>query len=68
MQHPAVAGNVELAIDATGCGRPVCDMFAHAGIKFTGVIITAGHEETVGGKDNYRHVPKITLISHVQAL
>ena len=67
MQHPTVAGNVRLAIDATGVGRPVCDMFERAGIRFTGVIITAGHGETNPG-GNYRHVPKITLISHVQAL
>jgi hypothetical protein len=67
MQHPTVAGNVRLAIDATGVGRPVCDMFERAGIRFVGVVITAGHEETNPG-GNYRHVPKITLISHVQAL
>jgi hypothetical protein len=67
MSHPTVAGNVRLAIDATGVGRPVCDMFAHAGIRFVGIIITAGHGETYPG-GNYRHVPKITLISHVQAL
>jgi hypothetical protein len=67
MQHPSLAGNVRLAIDATGVGRPVADMFTHAGIRFTGVIITAGHEETNPG-GNYRHVPKITLISHVQSL
>jgi hypothetical protein len=68
MQHPLIAGNCELAIDATGVGRPVADMFAHAGIPFVGVIITSGSQETVGGNDNYRNVPKITLISHVQAL
>jgi hypothetical protein len=67
MNHPRVAGNVELAIDATGVGRPVADMFVHAGIRFTGVVITSGHEETNPG-GSYRHVPKITLISHVQAL
>jgi hypothetical protein len=42
-------------------------MFERAGIRFVGVIITAGHGETHPG-GNYRHVPKITLISHVQAL
>jgi hypothetical protein len=67
MNHPRVAGNVELAIDATGVGRPVADMFVHAGIRFTGVVVTSGHEETNPG-GSYRHVPKITLISHVQAL
>jgi hypothetical protein len=68
MQHPTVAGNVELAVDATGCGRPVCDLFSHAGIAFTAVVITAGHTETAGTADNYRGVPKVTLVSHIQAL
>jgi hypothetical protein len=67
MQHPAVAGKARLAVDATGVGRPVCDMFERAGIRFVGVVITAGNSETNPG-GNYRHVPKITLISHVQAL
>jgi hypothetical protein len=43
-------------------------MFTHAGIKFTGVVITGGNSETIGGQDNYRNVPKLTLISHVQSL
>ncbi len=68
MQHPSNAGDVELAIDATGVGRPVADMFQAAGIPFVGVIITGGADEQVGGNDHYRSVPKATLISHVQAL
>jgi hypothetical protein len=68
MAAPICAGNCELAIDATGVGRPVCDMFTHAGIPFIGVIITAGHAETIGSADCYRNVPKISLISHVQSL
>ncbi|WP_210419153.1 hypothetical protein [Bradyrhizobium sp. NAS80.1] len=69
MHHRMIAGDVSLAIDATGVGRPVCDMFAQAGIPFTGVVITAGHDETPPKPGSvYRHVPKITLISHVQAL
>jgi hypothetical protein len=75
LQHPTVAGNVELAIDATGVGRPVADMFSHAGIPFTGVIITAGQTESQPLSvdlnqpgHNYRSVPKVTLVSHVQAL
>jgi len=71
MKHPRMGGDVELAIDATGVGRPVCDMFAAAGIPFIGCIITGGTEEQVGGKDRrdrYRTVPKIVLISHLQSL
>jgi hypothetical protein len=55
-----------LAVDATGVGRPVADMFRHAGVHFTGVIITGGTEESFS--NGYRHVPKVTLISHVQSL
>jgi hypothetical protein len=75
--YPSIIGRVSdlmrrlpgalLAIDATGVGRPVADMFRHAGVHFTGVIITGGTEETSPG-NGYRHVPKVTLISHVQSL
>jgi hypothetical protein len=75
--YPSIIGRVSdlmrrlpgamLAIDATGVGRPVCDMFSHAGVHFTGVIITGGTEESSPG-NGYRHVPKVTLISHVQSL
>jgi hypothetical protein len=56
----------ELAIDFTGVGRPVFDMFAAAGLSATGVLITGGTSETYDGV--IIGVPKLSLISRVQAL
>jgi hypothetical protein len=56
----------ELAIDLTGVGRPVFDMFHYSGISPTGVNITAGTAETREG--NVCSVPKLTLVSRLQAL
>jgi hypothetical protein len=67
MSHPICAGNIDLTVDATGVGRPVCDLFAQAGIDFVGVVITGGQEET-SPSASVAHVPKLTLVSHLQAL
>jgi hypothetical protein len=56
----------ELAIDLTGVGRPVFDMFVYNRISPTGVNITAGTPETREG--NVCSVPKLTLVSRLQAL
>jgi hypothetical protein len=74
--YPAVVAHVgrllgqfpgaELAIDFTGVGRPVFDMFVYGGISPTGVLITAGTAETREGA--ICHVPKLTLVSRLQAL
>jgi hypothetical protein len=56
----------ELVIDATGVGKPVFEMFVGNGISPIGVMITAGTSETVDGR--MHGVPKLTLISRVQAL
>ena len=44
LQRPIWAGNIELVIDQTGVGRPVCDLFASAGIPFIAVTITGGRQ------------------------
>jgi len=67
MSHPICAGNADLAIDQTGVGGPVADMFRQAGIDFTGVCITGGLEET-SPSASVAHVPKLKLVSHLQAL
>jgi hypothetical protein len=67
LKHPTVAGNVELAIDQTGVGGPVADMFKAAGFEFSGVVITGGNAET-NPEPNVFHVPKLKLVSHLQAL
>lgn len=55
----------ELVLDVTGCGRPVGDMFAVAGLSPIGVTITAGDAVTSEGL-NF-HVGKIALVSRLQA-
>lgn len=56
----------EIVIDLTGVGKPVFDMFAYSGITPFGVTITAGTAETRDGIVS--SVPKLTLISRLQAL
>jgi hypothetical protein len=56
----------ELAIDFTGVGRPVFDMFAAAGLSPVGVLITGGTVETYEGV--IFGVPKLSLVSRLQAL
>ncbi len=63
---PPLAGNTELAVDGTGVGKPVLDLLRHAGLRPVGITITAGERVTREAGD-YR-VPKLALMSHVQAL
>ena len=66
LEIPLWAGNVQLTVDATGVGQPVCDIFRSAGITFVALTITGGTTENISGND--AHVPKLTLISRLQAL
>lgn|SRR5215510_1109213 len=64
LRSPLYESDTYLAIDATGCGRPVFDMFRQAGIKckrLTGVLIHGGDETT--HEQFYTKVPKRTLVS-----
>ena len=58
----------ELVIDGTGVGKPVCDMFRWRGIVPWAVTATAGIEQTMDTGRRVAHVPKLTLISRIQAL
>jgi hypothetical protein len=60
-------GPSTLAIDFGGVGRPVFDMFVHAGFSPIGIAITAGDSITREGGNIFR-VPKLTLVSRLQAL
>lgn len=55
-----------LAVDATGVGRPVADMFNATGIaaKFMPIVITGGHQVNIERGNFY--VPKRLLVSTVQ--
>lgn len=54
------------AVDYTGVGRPVFDMFVRAGLRPQGVLITAGNE-TTKPEHNIWHAPKLTLVSQLEA-
>ena len=58
--------HVYLIIDATGVGRPVCDMFDEAGLPVTALTMTGGHDVTKGENANAVNVPKRDLISALQ--
>lgn len=66
LQRPIWSGNVDMAIDQTGVGKPIADLFSAAGLAFAGVMITGGSEETREGTTH--RVPKMTLVSALQAL
>jgi hypothetical protein len=66
LQRPIWNGKIDLAIDQTGVGKPVADLFTAAGVSFLGVMITGGADESNEGK-TWR-VPKMTLVSTLQAL
>jgi hypothetical protein len=63
----ALLRDPELVIDETGVGRPVCDLFEQDGLRPARVTITAGLEEGRGSGPRSWHVPKITLVSRLQA-
>jgi hypothetical protein len=74
--YPAIVAHVgrllarvpgaQLAIDFTGVGRPVFDLFHFAGISPIGVLITGGISSSQDGQ--ILSVPKLSLISRLQAL
>jgi hypothetical protein len=56
-----------LTVDATGCGRPIYDLFRAGGLlEPVGVLITAGTGEG-GGDGGLRRVAKLELVSLLQA-
>jgi hypothetical protein len=54
-------GDCMLTLDHTGCGRPVFDLFARAGLSPIGVTITAGDKVERDGR--VWRVPKRDLVS-----
>jgi hypothetical protein len=67
MDSPELAGKAELAIDATGVGPAVTDIFAKRGRHFKAVKIHGGDAETRGEDGSWR-VPKRNLVSALQVL
>lgn len=68
LARPPLAGAV-LAVDQTGVGAPVVDMFraAQTGADLQPVLITGGHEVT-RDEEYVWHVPKKELVSTMQVL
>jgi hypothetical protein len=65
VESPALKGHVTLAVDHTGCGRPVFDMLADAlDCSLYGITITGGDTVTWDGR-NVR-CPKRDLVGSVQ--
>jgi hypothetical protein len=60
------ARDTELVVDMTGVGRPVFDLFEVEGLRPVGIVITGGLEEVRDGSRVHR-VPKILLVSRLQA-
>lgn len=66
IESPALAGQTDLVIDQTGCGRPVFDMFKMAGLRPIGIQIHGGDKANSEG-DTWR-VPKRDLVGLLQVL
>jgi hypothetical protein len=64
--RPPLSLGCELAIDETGVGRPVGDIFNNAGLKPTRITITGGDSQSAKGPRRW-HVPKGILISALDA-
>lgn len=71
VEHPPLKGKVTLALDYTGVGRPVADMFreAHLPCSLYAIGIHGGDIVTWDEEDKYRvKVPKRDLVACVQVL
>lgn len=66
LETPELNGQSSLVIDATGVGRPVCDMFRAAGLAYSGVTITGG--DSINRDGPLTRVPKRILVSTLQVL
>ena len=68
MQHPELARESRLVVDATGVGAPMVEMLraARPAYRVTAVTITAG--EHAHGRDEEWHVPKKDLMAGLQVL
>jgi len=67
-RHPAFGGRVDLAVDATGVGRPVVDLLRESPRRgrMRAVMVTGA--ELQHEKDGYFYVPKRDLISGLALL
>lgn len=66
LARPPLNAGCEFAIDETGVGRAVGDLFDSAGTKPTRITITSGDKQSSRGARRW-HVPKQLLISSLDA-
>jgi len=66
LARPPLIGNAVLLVDATGCGRPVVDLFDQAKLNPLAITITGGNVVTQDGSEI--HVPKRDLAMCLQVL
>jgi hypothetical protein len=68
--NPALKGNVDLVVDATGVGRPVIEVMQEAYLHPIPVVITFGQscKEVTMGDDGYYRVPKVDLMASLNVL
>lgn len=66
LNQPELRGQSTLVVDASGVGRPVCDLFTQAGLPHVAVTITGG--DTINRDGNAYRVPKRVLVSTLQVL
>jgi hypothetical protein len=66
LDRPPLNDGCDFALDFTGCGRPVADMFVRAGLRPRCILITGGNEITQPAPAQW-NVPKLTLISQLEA-
>jgi hypothetical protein len=69
MDGPILRYRSMLTLDATGCGRPILDMFKRRNLRgLKAVTITGGVSESRGEDGVYYRVPKRDLVGGLQAL
>jgi hypothetical protein len=66
LQREPLFGNADLAVDATGVGRPVIDLLRRYGCNPIPITITGG--DSVTHDERGYHVPKRDLVSVLQVL
>jgi hypothetical protein len=66
-REPLASTNARLIVDVSGVGMGVADLMRSQGLRFTGVQITAGTEQTQVDGNNYR-VAKQLLVSKMEAV
>ncbi len=66
VRSPRLVGACSLAVDATGVGRPVVDLFHAAGLVPLAVTITAGTSAVIAGSEH--KIPKRDLVGALQVL